>query len=258
VAEPRVLVLRAAGTNCDPETAYAFESAGASASILHINLILERPALLHEFGLIALPGGFSYGDDVAAGKVMAVEIQHALGEHFRRFVTRGGLILGICNGFQVLVKTGLLGMPDAQGRNQITLSWNDSHRYEDRWVRLQIDPSLCVFAPRDRSHVSLPVAHGEGKLMVSDPALGEELVRSHQAVFRYVRWDGGPPAYPADPNGSVQHIAGLCDRSGQVLGLMPHPERALFTWSHPTWTREIRHPVGDGDCIFRAAVAAMR
>ncbi len=259
MAEPRVLVLRAAGTNCEAETSFAFEQAGAKTQVLHVNRLLERPAVLHEHGLVVLPGGFSYGDDISAGKVWATEIQDALGDHFRRFIGRGGLILGICNGFQVLIKTGLLGLEDpATKAPTATLHWNDSHRYEDRWVRLQIDPALCVMAPRDKAHLSVPVAHGEGKILGRDPSVVPRLIASHRAVFRYVRWDGGPATYPANPNGSEGHVAGLCDPTGQVLGLMPHPERALFPWSHPAWTRENRRFEGDGAYFFRAVVAAMR
>jgi phosphoribosylformylglycinamidine synthase len=251
------MVLRAAGINCDRETAFAFESAGARVQAVHVNRLLSAPALLDETGLVAIPGGFSYGDDIAAGKVLAVEISHTLGDAFRRFVARGGLMLGICNGFQVLIKTGLLPIKGRPGTSA-TLCWNDSHRYEDRWVTLQVDPSLCVMAPRGRSHLALPVAHGEGRFTVSDPSLVDDLIGSHQAVFRYVNPDGTPPIYPANPNGSMGHLAGLCDPTGQVLGLMPHPERALFPWSHPAWTREPPRPEGDGACLFRAAVAAMR
>lgn len=259
MAEPRVMVLRAAGINCDRETAFALESSGARAECVHVNRLLEKPALLDATGLVVIPGGFSYGDDIAAGKVLAVEIAHALGDVFRRHVARGGLVLGICNGFQVLSKTGLLPVRGHEAEaSTTTLAWNDSHRYEDRWVDLQIDPALCVMAPRDRSHVRLPVAHGEGKFVARDPAVLRDLLSAHQAVFRYVNEDGSAPEYPANPNGSEGHVAGICDPTGQVLGLMPHPERALFPWNHPSWTREPSRAEGDGACLFRAAVAAMR
>jgi len=259
VAKPSALVLRAAGINCDMETAHAFEREGAEVERVHVNRLLERPSLLDDVGLVAVPGGFSYGDDIAAGKVLAVELSHALGDHFRKFVDRGGLLLGICNGFQVLVKTGLLpgARPDGTPRHA-TLTWNDSHRYEDRWVHLSVDPGLCVFAPKGREFLHLPVAHGEGRFTVADEGLIDELVERHQAVFRYIDTSGATPEYPENPNGSMGHVAGICDPTGQVLGLMPHPERALFPWHHPAWTREPKRDEGDGASLFRAAVQAMR
>lgn len=259
MVEPRVMVLRAAGTNCENETAYAFSVAGARPTQVHINELLQKPSLLDDYGLVAIPGGFAYGDDIAAGRVFAVEMAHALGDHFRRFISRGGLILGICNGFQVLIKTGLLPIMGFEHiPHAATLHWNDTHRYESRWVRLQIDPTLCVMAPRDKANIRLPVAHGEGKFLAKDPQILRAILSSHQAVFRYVNHDGSAPDFPANPNGSEGHIAGLCDPTGQVLGLMPHPERALFAYQHPDWTREPSRRDGDGECIFRAAVAAMR
>lgn len=259
MADPKVLVLRAAGINCDVETAHAFEREGASAERVHVNELLEKPHLLDDYGFVAVPGGFSYGDDIQAGKVLAVEISHTLGDRFRAFVERGGLMLGICNGFQVLVKTGLLPGAAADGTpRHATLTWNDSHRYEDRWVHLSVDPGLCVFAPRDRTSLHLPVAHGEGRFTVQDAAQIDELASNHQVVFRYTDENGQAPRYPANPNGSMGHVAGICDPTGQVMGLMPHPERALFSWHHPSWTREPDRTEGDGTSIFRAAVQAMR
>lgn len=259
MAEPRVLVLRAAGTNCDAETAHAFVAHGASAQTVHVNRLLATPTMLDGVGLVAIPGGFSYGDDIAAGKVFAAEISNTLGDHFRKFIARGGLVLGICNGFQVLVKTGLLSVPDDNGAvSPITLHWNDTHRYEARWVHVSVDASLCVMAPKDKRLLELPVAHGEGKLIGTDPNMAARALTRHQAVFRYVNADGSEPEWPANPNGSQGHIAGLCDSTGQVLGLMPHPERAMFPWHHPAWTREPQRSEGDGASLFRAAVAAMR
>jgi phosphoribosylformylglycinamidine synthase I len=257
MASPRVLVLRAAGVNCDVETAYAFASEGAVAERIHVNALLERPSILDGFGLLAVPGGFSYGDDIAAGKVLAVELRHVLGDALHAFVARGGLVLGICNGFQVLVKAGLLPGGDSRGTQEATVTWNDSHRYEDRWVHLAVDATLCVLAPKGRSILQMPVAHAEGKFVVNEPATLDRLQGAHQIVFRYVTADGDPPRYPQNPNGSMGHVAGVCDPTGQVLGLMPHPERALFPWHHPDWTRRPREE-GDGRSLFQAAVAALR
>ena len=258
MTEPRVMVLRAAGTNCERETAFVFEALGARTTTVHINRLLEQGRMLDDFGMVVIPGGFSYGDHIAAGKVLAVELGRTLGHDLRGFVQRGGLVLGICNGFQVLVRTGLLPGPTGGRTRQATLTWNDSHRYEDRWVRLRVDRERCVMAPQDREYLSLPVAHGEGRFTVDDPADVQDLIEAHQAVFRYVSPDGGEPCYPDDPNGSMGHIAGLCDPTGQVLGLMPHPERAFFPWHHPAWTREPARAEGDGAAIIRAAVDAMR
>ena len=255
---PRVLVLRAAGINCDRETAFAFEQAGAQTETLHINDLMAHPARLRDFGLVVVPGGFSYGDDVHAGRVLAIEIAQSLGDSFLAFRDRGGLLLGICNGFQVLVKTGLLPGKDEAGASiTATLTWNDSHRYEDRWVHLQSPPNRCVMVPKDLPIIQLPVAHGEGRF--TTPSLRElESLRSRsQIVFQYVNRDGSEPLYPENPNGSIGHVAGICDGTGQVLGLMPHPERALFFWHHPDWSRRPRIE-GDGAAIFRAAVSAMK
>ena len=259
MAEPKVLVLRAAGTNCDEETRFAFESQGASAQTLHINRVLEKPTLLGDYGLLAIPGGFSYGDHIAAGKVFAVEVGVALGDHLREFIARGGLILGICNGFQVLVKTGILPGARKQGPTQAaTIAWNDSNRYEDRWVDLAVDGQRCLMAPTHLEKISLPVGHAEGRFTVSEPGMIEELVAEHQAVFRYLGSEGKPARYPENPNGSMGDIAGICDQSGQVLGLMPHPDRALFCWQHPRWHRDGKPEVGDGCSLFKAAVDALR
>jgi phosphoribosylformylglycinamidine synthase len=253
------MVLRAAGINCNEETCYAFELAGARATQVHVNRLLEQPALLGDFGLLAVPGGFSYGDDIAAGRVLGVELRHALGEVLRHFVDRRGLILGICNGFQVLVNSGLLpGATPDRRPIRATLHGNDSDRYEDRWVHLAVDGERCLFAPPNGRILEFPVAHAEGRFTVADPSEIEALIAANQAVFRYVEADGSPPRYPSNPNGSMGDIAGICDASGQVLGLMPHPERALFPWNHPCWTREEPRGEGDGLALFRAAVTAMR
>jgi phosphoribosylformylglycinamidine synthase len=168
------------------------------------------------------------------------------------------LILGICNGFQVLVKTGLLpGTNDSGPAISTTLTWNDSHRYEDRWVHLSVDKSRSLFSPKGKSILHLPVAHGEGRFTTTSQEDIDALKMREQIVFRYVNADGSKPSYPANPNGSLGDIAGICDGTGQVLGLMPHPERALFPWHHPDWSRRLRS-VGDGASLFDAAVAAMK
>ena len=258
MSAPRVLVLRAAGINCNEETARAFTVAGAVAEQVHLNRLLENPSLLGDYGCLAVPGGFSYGDDVAAGKILAVELTTVLGDALRRFVDRGRLVLGICNGFQVLVKTGLLpGTMDGRPL-KATLAWNDSRRYEDRWVRLRTNGAKSVFIENNGATIELPVAHGEGKFLSQTPEDLVALERAGRIPLAYVGADGAAAAYPENPNGSPGGAAAVCDETGRVMGLMPHPERFLFPYQHPRWTREKTRTEGDGMSIFRAAVRALR
>ena len=258
MSRPKVLVLRCAGINCNDETAYAFELAGAESEQVHVNQLVEAPALLGDYGAIAIPGGFSYGDDVAAGKILALELSVGLGDALRAFVDRGGLVLGICNGFQTLVKTGLL--PGRVGGKPVlaTLSWNDSHRYEDRWVRVRANASRCVFIEKDGAVLELPAAHGEGRFLTRTDEESRELGRLGHVAVRYVDAEGRTAGYPDNPSGSPHGIAGVCDETGRIFGLMPHPERFLFPHQHPRWTREKGRTEGDGLSIFRAAVRALR
>ncbi len=256
MATPRVLVLRTAGTNCDEETQYAFELAGARAELVHINHLVGEAAPLAGYQIVVVPGGFTYGDDIAAGKVLAVELGHVLGERLATFVTDGGLVLGICNGFQVLIKTGLL--PEARftapRERFVTLTNNTSHRFEARWVRLKAAANTkCVFAEPDEE-LELPVAHGEGRLVARAPEAVAGLADKGQVVYRYRGPDGGEPVYPADPGGSIDHVAGICDATGRVFGLMPHPERHIFGYQHPRWTREGLREEGQGLALFKRAV----
>lgn len=260
MATPRALILRTAGTNCDEETRYALELAGAQAECIHINRLAAEPDPFAQSQIVVIPGGFSYGDDVGSGVVLAVELQHVLGEKLATFVARGGLLLGICNGFQVLVKTGLL--PDARftkaSERTLTLTTNESHKFEARWVTLRAPKhTVCLYAEPGEM-LELPVAHGEGRLIARDPSILTQLHRQGQVVYQYVRRDGGEATYPEDPNGSADHIAGLCDTTGRIFGLMPHPERHIFAHHHPRWTRERYRREGEGLRIFRRAVAACR
>jgi len=252
----RVLVLRTAGTNCDEETAYAFEKVGAAAERLHVNRLVERPGRLDRFHILAIPGGFSYGDDIASGKLLANEIRFRLEEPVRRFIRDGKLIIGICNGFQVLVKAGLLpGL--RRGRVEATLTFNDSNRFEARWTYLRAEESPCVFV-RPGEDMYLPVAHAEGKFEAEREVL-REINRRRLVVLRYVGPDGSRGAgYPWNPNGSMEDIAGICDPSGRIFGLMPHPERHVEPTQHPRWTREGCRPEGDGVKVFRNAVDFVR
>lgn len=207
---------------------------------------------MRDFSIFMIPGGFSYGDDLGAGKVMANELERRLGEQVMEFVSRGGVVLGVCNGFQVLVRAGLLPIPF--GGQQVSLLPNVSGRFECRWVHLQISPdNPCVFT-RGLDHLDLPVAHGEGRLYVP-----QSVVSAIVPVLRYAKPDGSEPVYPYDPNGSFGHLAGLCDPSGRILGLMPHPERFVRRSQHPRWTAE-GDPLrsGDGLAFFENAVSYVR
>lgn len=253
---PRVIVLRAAGTNCDVETAHAFARAGGDPVSVHVNRLAERPDMLEAAHILVIPGGFTYGDDVAAGKVYAVELTTRLAEPLHRFVEDGGLVLGICNGFQVLVKTGLLPGWDEEAQS-FTLTDNLSGRFEDRWVWLQPAATHCVFTEGMGPLVRFPVAHGEGRFTASSPESLDRLEVQGQVAFRYVDPDGAKPGYPANPNGSDRGIAGIADTTGRVLGLMPHPERHVHPTQHPQWTRFGRAEEGDGLALFRNAVRAV-
>jgi phosphoribosylformylglycinamidine synthase len=239
MSTPKALVLRAAGTNCDRESKFALEQAGFAAERVHVFRIMEEPARLAEYQFLVIPGGFSYGDDVAAGKILANQMIHRLAEPLNRFVADGKLVLGICNGFQVLIKSGLLPWgrvsPEAMQRDA-TLAWNDTGRFEDRWIHLRADSDKCVFLPKGEI-VALPIAHGEGKFVPADDAVLAKLRDNDQLALRYCDAEGRPGEYPVNPNGSIDDVAGLCDGSGRVLGLMPHPERFTDITHHPQWTR---------------------
>ncbi|NIL99072.1 MAG: phosphoribosylformylglycinamidine synthase I [Planctomycetales bacterium] len=267
---PRVLILRAPGTNCDVETAYAFEQAGGQAQRVHINRVLEQPGILSDYQILCVPGGFSYGDDIAAGRILANQIRHHLADCLGQFRADGKLILGICNGFQVLIKAGVLldAIPDRPSENPTppaTLTWNDSGKFEDRWVHLKVEGDKSVFLSGIR-RMYLPVAHAEGKFVARDAQQLTTLEQASQLVLRYCDKDAQEKGdqqnnevpYPLNPNGSQKNVAGVCDTTGRVLGLMPHPERHIDPTQHPHWTRGAGGPSGDGLTIFLNAVAYFR
>jgi phosphoribosylformylglycinamidine synthase len=254
----KAIVLRAAGINCDMETEFALEMAGTQAQSIHINRIIENKKLLDEYQILVFPGGFSYGDDVAAGKILANQIIHHLTEPLRKFIEAGKLILGICNGFQVMVKAGLLpGFESPNGQSNITITCNDSGKYEDRWVYLSPQTDRCVFIEAGR-RIHLPVAHGEGKIVTKDQATLEKLKNDSHIALKYVDKDGNEGPFPINPNGSVDSIAGLTDTTGRLLGLMPHPERFIRPTQHPQWTRLKDKVDADGMTIFNNAVKYLR
>jgi phosphoribosylformylglycinamidine synthase len=253
MATPRALILRAPGANRDLDAQFAFEKAGGVAELVHINRLRERPSVLQGYQILTIPGGFTYGDDVAAGKILANQLSCFLGEALRKFRSAGKLILGICNGFQAILKAGLLVPPDEDGPIA-TLTANSHGRFEDRWVHLQVlQPNRCPFLSGiERLHV--PVAHGEGRFVCREPWLLDGLRQAGQVVLRYVDEKGEPGGFPVNPNGSQGDVAGICDATGRVLGLMPHPENHVLPTQHPRWTRRGLAPEGDGLAVFRNAV----
>ncbi len=253
MAEVRALVLRAAGVNCDMETRHALELAGAKADRIHVNRLIEHKSLLDQYHIVVFPGGFSYGDDVAAGRILANQMVHHLAEPIRRFIEDGKLVLGICNGFQVLVKMGILPGIGALKQEEVTITYNDSGKFEDRWVHLLPQTDRCVFIEPERQ-IYLPVAHGEGKVVTVDEATLGRLKSEGYIAYKYVGPEGEEGPYPINPNGSVESIAGLTDSTGRVMGLMPHPERFVRRTQHPRWTRLGEDLDPDGIKIFRNAV----
>jgi len=235
--KPKVLILRTAGTNCDKETAHAYELAGAAATVEHIHH-LKKHKQLNKFNILCLPGGFSYGDDLGAGKIFSLEFLLWLKSELENFIDNGGLILGICNGFQVLVKTGIL--PDLNFNQTVTLTDNDSHRFEDRWVYLKTPekdqniPANKIWLKNLDSVIMLPVAHAEGKFFAEGSVI-DKLEKNKQVALRYVNDQGVCAGYPFNPNGSINDIAGITDISGRVFGLMPHPERFIDRHHFPFW-----------------------
>ncbi len=263
---PRVCVLRAPGTNCDLETAYAFERAGAVADRVHLFRLLDDPGALDAYQILCIPGGFSYGDDVGAGVLFSQKLSRLLGDSLDRFLARDTLILGICNGFQVLLKAGLLpggtaGRQPPEDRD-VTLTWNENGHYTALWVRLKNMSPQNVFL-REIDEIELPIAHAEGRLAVRDSGVLATWKDNGLAALCYVPRSGnvdGDPLNavlgpPDNPNGSFANIAALSDASGRVLGMMPHPERFIDATQHPRWTRLNLTGDGDGLKLFTNAVA---
>lgn len=235
--KPKVLVLQTDGINCDRETAYAFDLVGGQSQIVHINDLRKHRENLKNYQILAIPGGFSYGDDVAAGRILALELSSYLSDQLWEFKEKGKLILGICNGFQVLARTGLLPFGKL-GEIKTTLAQNNSGHFECRWVNLKIEENnRCAFLDGWKGVVSYQVAHGEGKFF-AHPGILEQIERENLVVFRYCDVLGNPiQRHPQNPNGSLNAIAGICDPSGRILGLMPHPERFVEKTHHPNWRR---------------------
>ncbi|TMF48120.1 MAG: phosphoribosylformylglycinamidine cyclo-ligase [Chloroflexi bacterium] len=259
---PRALVLRAPGINCDRETAHACRQAGFATDLLHINQLIKQPQHLLDYHLLVIPGGFSYGDDLGAGTLLAKNITIHLGTQLQQFIDQGRLILGICNGFQALVRAGLLPDPAS---TCASLTNNASAQFECRWITLSILDSPCIFTRGIDHPIQLPVAHGEGQFVLADPELLSQLQADNQVPIVYtINTRQAPPSpathpfssssllpYPDNPNGSTANIAGICNARGTVFGLMPHPERYIHPLQHPQ--RLPNHHQADGLLIFHNA-----
>lgn len=268
VIKPKAIVIRTAGTNCDCETQAAFELAGAEAQRVHINRLISGDVKLSDFQLLAIPGGFSYGDDIASGKILANELKYMLGARLQEFAGEGKPVIGICNGFQVLVKMGLL--PDeVKFQQTTTLTFNDSDKFECRWINLKTsqisniksqikDKAKCIWTKNLPEIIQLPIAHGEGKFIARDKKALAEMEKNGQVVFRYCDEKGGLAGYPYNPNGAENSIAGICNEKGNVFGLMPHPERYVFKYQHPSSKGIDGSEYGWGLAIFKNAVNMLK
>ena len=255
MSRPKVCVVTGFGINADEELALAFQRTGADARRVHVTDLAAEPDCLFRYRILAFPGGFSFGDHLGSGKVLATLLRRSLRERLSRFVADGGLAIGICNGFQVLVKMGVLPNTGGTGEQEVSLAHNDSGRYEDRWVRVRFEPgSRCAWT-RGLTEMDLPVRHGEGRFVTRGQL--PDLLRDGLVALRYASASGGEPVYPEDPNGSEGHVAGICDPTGRVFGLMPHPEAFLHPQNHPDWTaRSTLRP--EGLLIFENGVKEAR
>ena len=233
------LVLTGYGLNCDNETAYAFELVGADAEKVHINSLIDGSAKLEKYQVLVFIGGFSWGDDHGAGVIQSVRLKTNIGDQILEFIEKGNLVLGICNGFQALANLGLLpGLDHDYQKRSVALTFNDCGNFRDQWVNLKADPkSPCIFT-RGIDFAELPVRHGEGKFYTDDATL-KRLLDDHQVALQYARPDGqaAEGSFPHNPNGSIADVAGICDPTGRIFGLMPHPEAYNHRTNHPDWTR---------------------
>jgi phosphoribosylformylglycinamidine synthase len=251
----KALVLYGYGINCENESKYAIEKSGGQADIVHLNRLLEEPKMLENFNMLMIPGGFSFGDDLGSGKVFGNKMKFRLREPLEQFIKDGKLVLGVCNGFQILVKMGLLPVPDFQQR--VSLTTNDSGHYEDRWVILKVNQkSPCIFT-RGMDYLLVPVRHGEGKFIPKDSETLNELKEKNQIAVQYVDEKGNLAGFPYNPNGSVENVAGICDTSGRIYGMMPHPEAFNIPENCPYWVKgNVKEPMGLR--VFRNAVEYFR
>ncbi len=264
MTKPRIAILTGYGINSDVELAHSFNLAGGNAERVHLHDAIDGRVRLEDFAIVAIPGGFSFGDHIASGRVFANRLRYKLGDTLLRLREKKVPMIGICNGFQVLVKLGLLpGTEPASFTQTATLTYNDSGRFENRWCHLKTDANVTSPWLKGITRIYLPIRHGEGKFIPAGPELLRELEANGQACLRYCNADGSEPSpenggFPANPNGSTGHIAGLVSRDGLVFGLMPHPEAHVLPTQHPQWQREGLQAEGDGLKIFRNAVDYVR
>lgn len=254
------MILRAAGTNCDHETFVAWQQVGAAVEKVHLSRLIERPALLGEYQILTIPGGFSFGDDIAAGRIFAAQLERGLSEAMREFVAAGRLVLGICNGFQILVKAGLLPFSQSErGWRDCTITYNEPPGFQDRWTFVRATSDRCVFLDPGRVY-EFPIAHGEGRVEFASATIADRVRERGHIALQYVMPppDCRPHADAYNPNGSVMDIAALCDETGRVFGLMPHPDRFTLWTQHPCWTSLPARSEGDGLSVFHRGVAYFR
>ncbi len=252
--KPRALILHATGTNRDQDAAQALELAGAAAEIWHINQLRTGARLWRDFQMLVVPGGFSYADALGAGRLFALDLNTYFADQASEFVAAGKPVIGICNGFQALVKSGLLPFPGSRRTERATLTFNASGRFECRWVSLLPVSQRCVWTRGLPGAIDCPVAHGEGNFQLASPADLDQLRQGDQVALLYARTTSLEPAggvYPENPNGSLADIAGVCNPQGNVLGLMPHPENHIFPYQHPQHTRRAGQATGLGLAIFQ-------
>ncbi len=253
----RAIVLRSPGTNTDAESAHALELAGAKVDKVHVNRLIDKAVSLDGYQMMFVPGGFSYGDDLGSGKILANKLSFQLERELKKFIEQGNLVIAVCNGFQIMVKARFLpGFATIDAENEATLTFNDSGRFEGRWAALKANPkSNCVWA-KGIDLLDVPCRHGEGKFVPKNPGVLSRLKKNNQIVFQYCDSKGNTDVgYPLNPNGSVEGIAGICNPKGNVLGLMPHPECFLYGFNHPQWTRrESCSAEGAGRKIFENGV----
>jgi len=261
----KVLIMSGYGINCESESAHAFKLAGAETEIVHINDLISKKKKMADFDIMMFPGGFSYGDDTGSGNAYANKLKNNLWDDLKAFIEAGKLILGVCNGFQIMTHLGLFALPGGEyGKRISALESNTSNRYMCRWVYIKTQETECVFTKGvDVTH--LPIAHGEGRFHCDKKTL-DKLKKNNQIVFTYCTDEGKPAegVWPVNPNGAMEDIAGICDKSGKIMGLMPHPERAIRTESEPEFHlkkemvkragKEMPDYIGSNFKIFKNAV----
>ncbi len=262
--KPNAIILTGYGINCEEETAFAFKQAGAKADVVHINDLIDGTKRLLDYQILAIPGGFSYGDDTGSGNALANRIKNNLKEYLYKFIEKDTLTIGICNGCQVLANLGIVpGIDEGSHEPQVAFTHNTSARYEDRWVRLKVEKTNSVFT-KGIDFLFIPVAHGEGCFYAPDNMINR-IIENRQIALKYAKPDGSlaKGEFPHNPNGALHDVAGITDPTGRVLALMPHPERHIFFTQHPTWTwlkekylRENRSlpEQGEGLKVFENAV----